>query len=307
MSTHTHHGDTPVREHFDALLLDLDGTLYRGAHAVPGAAAALDGSAQLLLYVTNNASQSADKVAAKLIALGFKATADTVLTSAQAAARLLRERLDPHSRVLVVGTADLEAEITAAGLHPVRHCRDHTPHAVVQGHSPHTAWPELAEAAYALAHGALWVATNTDASLPGERGLAPGNGAMVAALATATGREPLVAGKPYAPLVHAALDRAGTTRALLIGDRLDTDIDAAHSAGIPSLLVLTGVSTLEELVELPPHTRPSLVANSLAALDHPALSIPPNPHTPLLHQLTALLAAHPDRAIALDPDPDSSP
>nr|WP_221333700.1 HAD-IIA family hydrolase [Nocardia transvalensis] len=287
-----------MRDRFGALLLDLDGTLYRGNDVIPGAPEALSGaaSAQALMYVTNNASRSAAVVAAHLAGMGFTATENEVVTSAQAAAHVLADRLDRDATVLVVGTDDLVAEVERVGLRPVRRFEDTPPDAVVQGHSPHTAWPDLAEAAYALRAGVLWVAANTDATLPNERGLAPGNGSMVAALRTATDLEPIVAGKPYAPLMEDALDRADTRDALVVGDRLDTDIDGAHCVGLPSLLVLTGVSTLADLRKQPPERLPTFIADSLDALNHPAAQIDPAGAD---GDIANLLREHPGRAIPI--------
>ncbi|MFF0546697.1 HAD-IIA family hydrolase [Nocardia thailandica] len=284
-----------LRDGYDALLLDLDGTLYRGPEVIEGAPKALapDGdSAQRLVYVTNNAARGPAPVARHLAELGYPAAPDDVVTSAQAAARLLAERLAPGSTVLVVGTEDLVAEVSAVGLTPVRRFDGEPPAAVVQGHSPLTAWPDLAEAAYAVRADALWVAANADRTLPNERGLAPGNGAMVAALRAATDREPLVAGKPFAPLMEDALARAGGGRALVVGDRLDTDIEGANGLGLDSLLVLTGVSTLDDLVAAPAERVPTFVALSLDALNAPQAADAAAPG-----ELAARLAAEPGVAV----------
>jgi len=167
--------------------------------------------------------------------------------------------------VLVVGTDALAAEVAAVGLRPVRQFSD-TPIAVVQGHSPHTCWPDLAEAALAIRGGALWLAANVDVTLPTERGLLPGNGAMVAALRAATEHQPRVAGKPQPALFRDALSRGEFHSPLVIGDRLNTDIAGANAAELPSLMVLTGVSTAEEVLFAPVHERPTFVANDLRAL-----------------------------------------
>lgn len=257
---------TRLRDGYEALLLDLDGTLYRGSEVIEGGPAELAGGEQRLVYVTNNASRAAGSVAAHLADMGYPAAEADVVTSAQAAVLLLAGRVEQGAEVLVVGTDDLAAEVKAVGLQPVRRATE-TVAAVVQGHSPQTAWPDLAEASYALRAGAVWVAANTDRTLPNERGLAPGNGAMVAALRAASDREPVVAGKPYAPLLENALDRAGTRAALVVGDRLDTDIDGAENVAVDSLLVLTGVSTIEELTGLPTDRWPTYIAGSLAALN----------------------------------------
>ncbi|MGB3770518.1 MAG: HAD-IIA family hydrolase [Rhodococcus sp. (in: high G+C Gram-positive bacteria)] len=249
----------------DALLLDLDGTLYRGPNAIDGAADVLGKCSAQLCYVTNNASRSPTDVAGHLRELGFEAPDDSVVTSSQAAGRLLAKMLAPGSTVLVVGTDALEAEVSAAGLVPVRSAEP-TPDAVVQGHSSETAWSNIAEATYAIRAGARWVATNADTSLPTPRGFGPGNGAMVAAVAAATGATPIVAGKPEAPLMNDALERSGPRAPLVVGDRLDTDIAGANEVGIPSLLVLTGVSTIRDVLAAIPHERPTYVAASLSAL-----------------------------------------
>ncbi|MEV5835335.1 HAD-IIA family hydrolase [Nocardia sp. NPDC052112] len=285
-----------LRERYEALLLDLDGTLYRGPEVIEGAPDALADSvvAQRLVYVTNNASRGPDVVARHLAELGFAAETDDVVTSAQAAARLLAERLDSGATVLIVGTDDLAKEVEAVGLRAIRRFNGAAPDAVVQGHSPETAWPDLAEAAYALSADALWVAANTDKTLPNERGLAPGNGAMVAALRAASGREPLVAGKPYAPLLEDALVRAGTRSALVVGDRLDTDIEGANRVGLESLLVLTGVSTLDELCGAPAELIPTYLSESLGALNHPPVE---DEATDLADDLAERLRRSPGRAI----------
>jgi glycerol 3-phosphatase-2 len=258
-----------LREEHDALLLDLDGTVYAGQDVVPGALAALQGSAQRLLYVTNNASRTPSAVAAHLTELGLPTTAADVVTSAQSAARLLGERLEPGAAVLVVGAPALVEEVIAVGLVPVRES-DPTPAAVVQGHSPDTGWTALAEATVAIRAGAVWVATNTDLTLPSARGLLPGNGSMVAVVRSATDHDPVVAGKPARPLMEDALDRSGATAPLVVGDRLDTDIAGARAVGARSLLVLTGVSTPMELLRAPEEQRPDLVAADLGGLDRAA-------------------------------------
>lgn len=258
-----------LRAAHDVLLLDLDGTVYQGPEAIPGAREALAVGSQRQLYVTNNASRSPAQVARHLRELGFDAADDDVVTSSQSAARLLSDRLDPDAAVLVVGTDALAAEVANVGLRPVRRFQD-APVAVVQGHSPTTDWTILAEATLAVRAGALWIAANVDSTLPTERGLVLGNGSMVAALRTATGREPIVAGKPAAPLMEDALRRAKATSPLVVGDRLDTDIAGANAVGVDSLLVLTGVSTTAELLRADSHHRPAYVAESLDALNAPA-------------------------------------
>lgn len=256
---------TTFVQEYDCLLLDLDGTVFRGHEPTEGAVAALADAGICKLYVTNNASRSADEVAAHLCELGFAAGAADVVTSAQSAAHLLAQQLPAGSTVLVVGTASLAAEIEAVGLRPVREFKNQ-PVAVVQGHSSATGWSDLAEAALAIRAGALWVAANVDKTLPSERGLLPGNGSMVAALRTATDSEPQVAGKPAPTLMAEALSRGDFHAPLVVGDRLDTDIAGAYAAELPSLMVLSGVNSARDVVLAIDEQRPTFLAHDLRAL-----------------------------------------
>jgi HAD superfamily hydrolase (TIGR01450 family) len=219
-------------------------------------------------FVTNNASRSPDAVAEHLNRLEIQAAPDDVVTSAQAVGRWLRRELPAGSAVLVVGTDDLAAEVRAAGMHVVSSADDE-PAAVAQGLSQQTSWQDLAEAAVALRAGARWVAGNTDSTLPSTRGPLPGNGAFVAALALVTGRQPVVVGKPEPELHRASVERVGARRPLVVGDRLDTDVLGAVRGGADSLLVLTGVVTVVELLAAPVGSRPTYVARDLRGLLEP--------------------------------------
>lgn len=268
--------NTLAQDH-DCLLLDLDGTVFRGHEPTPGAVETLAVVRSRALFVTNNASRGPAEVAQHLCAMGFTAKPDDIVTSAQTAARLLQEQLQPGGAVLIVGTDSLAAEIRKVGLKPVRQWSD-GPVAVVQGHSPQTGWPDLAEAALAIRGGALWVAANVDLTLPSERGLLPGNGSMVAALRAATDSEPQVAGKPEPTLLTDALARGDFHSPLVVGDRLDTDIAGANAAGLPSLLVLCGVSTAGDAVRAAVGQRPNYIAADLRSLYARADSLRVGPH-----------------------------
>ena len=267
-----------IAQQYDCLLVDLDGTAFRGRLPTEGAVQALAEVRSRTLFVTNNASRSADEVAAHLRELGFAATADDVATSAQSAAQLLAGQLPRESGVLVVGTEALANEIAAVGLRPVRRYDDH-PAAVVQGLSTTIGWPDLAEATLAIRAGALWVAANVDLTLPTERGLLPGNGSLVAALRAATGAEPRVAGKPAPRLLTDAAARGDFRAPLVVGDRLDTDIEGANAAELPSLMVLTGVNTARDAVYAEPARRPTYIGHDLRSLhqDGEQLAIGPQP------------------------------
>jgi HAD superfamily hydrolase (TIGR01450 family) len=256
---------------FDALLSDLDGVVYAGPHAIPGAVESLRRLAGIgvgLGYVTNNASRTPAEVAQHLRDLGAPAEDQQVVSSSQAAGELLASLLPAGARVLITGGDALAREIELAGLVPVR-SEDEDPVAVVQGFHPELGWKDLAEASYVVAAGALWVATNTDMSIPQARGMAPGNGTLVAAVAAATGRQPQVAGNPEAPLFHAAAKRLAADRPLVVGDRLDTDILGGNNAGFATVAVLTGVDTRESILAARTLERPTFLINDLTDLYRP--------------------------------------
>ncbi|WP_433238849.1 HAD-IIA family hydrolase [Streptosporangium sp. CA-135522] len=256
---------------YDTLLLDLDGVVYLGRDAVPEAPESLREAAERgvrLAYVTNNASRTPGAIAEHLSALGAPATPEDVVTSAQAAARLVAERVEPGAAVLVVGGMGLRSALRAHGLRPVSTAMD-DPVAVVQGIAPGLSYGLLSEGTLAVRQGALFVAANADSTMPTGRGELPGNGAMTRVIATASGVEPIVAGKPEPPLHRESMLRTGSKRPLVVGDRLDTDIEGATNAGVDSLLVLTGVATPLDLLTAGLRHRPTYVAADLSALHRP--------------------------------------
>lgn len=263
---------------YDALLLDLDGTVYRGEEPVPGADRAVDAARRnsvKVRFVTNNASRGPDEVASHLTRIGIAATPEEVSTSAQAAASVLAQKLQPGTTVLVVGSDALVHEVALKNLATTRVHSDAV-QAVVQGLSKDIGWRDLAEACVAIRAGALWVACNVDPTLPTERGPLPGNGALVAALRAATASEPLVAGKPATPLMDEAQRSADAHRPLVVGDRLDTDIAGAVNAGLDSLLVFSGVSSPQELLDAPESMRPTHVGHDIEAVTRDAVRIDPS-------------------------------
>ena len=266
----------PLDMAYDVALLDLDGTVYLGGAAIPGAPQALRKAAEAgmrLAYITNNAYRTPAAIAALLTSFGVAATPGDVVTSAQAAARMLAERLPAGAHVLVIGGSGLRMAVRERGLTPVSTAVGR-PEAVVQGYSPDVSYPALAEGGLAVAAGALFVASNADLTLPSRRGSQPGNGSLVQVIATATGVRPLVAGKPEPPLHRESVLRTGAKRPLVVGDRLDTDIEGAHRVGADSLLVLTGVTSPAEAVLAPPSQRPTYLAADLAGLlgPHPGVT-----------------------------------
>jgi len=258
----------PLDTAYDVALLDLDGTVYLSGAAIPGAAQALRKAGEAgmrLAYVTNNASRTPAAIAALLTSFGVPAEPQDVVTSAQAAARMLAERLAPRAQVLVIGGNGLRMAVRERGLTPVSTAVG-LPQAVVQGYAPDLSYSMLAEGGLAVAAGALFIATNGDLTLPSSRGAQPGNGSLIQVIATATGVHPLVAGKPEPPLHRESVLRTGAKHPLVVGDRLDTDIEGAHRVGADSLLVLTGVTSPADAVLAPPSQRPTYLAADLAGL-----------------------------------------
>lgn len=240
----------PLVARYDGIVSDLDGVVYRGPEAVPYAVEALTrASADIgVVYATNNASRTAAAITAQLAGVGLPVQPEYVVTSALAGAALLAEQLPPASVVVAVGGEGVLDALRHAGLVPTKVATSEVA-AVLQGYGTGVTASDLGEASLAVAAGATWVATNTDRTLPVDRGIIPGNGTLVAAVATATGREPVVVGKPYPPLYTLSARVLGTEleRTLAIGDRLETDIAGAQAAGMDSVWVQTGVHTVVDL------------------------------------------------------------
>ncbi|MBT0772556.1 HAD-IIA family hydrolase [Kineosporia sp. J2-2] len=264
--------DRAPAEEFDTVLLDLDGVVYIGPKAVPGAPEALDrvrAAGVRTAFVTNNASRPPRVVAGHLRELGVHAEDDDVVNSAQAASALFAKRLPAGSQVLVVGGLGLYEALEEAGLKPVGSMDDDEPVAVVQGFTPDVNWQLLVEGTRAVRAGLPWIATNMDATVPTPYGPAPGNGTMVQAVITATGVQPEVAGKPQPTLFTEAAARYGSKAPMVVGDRLDTDLEGARAADLPGMIVLTGVHRVKDLVAATPAVRPHLIARDLSGLLEP--------------------------------------
>ncbi len=235
---------------YEGVVSDLDGVVYRGAAAVPHAVEALTTARARVgvVYATNNASRTVSSISAQMASVGLVVRPEEVVTSALAGAALLADELPAGATVLAVGGDGVVEALRSAGFHPVRTAQPGLA-AVLQGYGGNVTANDLGEASLAVAAGARWVATNTDRTLPIDRGIIPGNGTLVAAVAAATGLEPVVVGKPYPPLYAQSARVLGTAlaRTLAIGDRLETDIAGAHAAGMDSVWVLTGVHGVTDL------------------------------------------------------------
>ncbi len=262
--------DRPLREAYDLAMLDLDGVVYVGGEAVPhapGELAAARDAGMRLAFITNNAARPPATVAEHLVRLGVEATREDVVTSAQAAARVLRSRLAAGARVVLLGAEGLREAVEGEGLVPVG--VDEEAEALVTGYGPDVLWRDIMRAAVRVRDGLWWVASNSDLSIPTPYGVAPGHGVLVETLARFSGVVPVVAGKPERPLLDETIRRVGGERPLMVGDRLDTDIEGAHRAGVASLLVLTGVSGLADIVSAAPERRPTYLAADLRGLAEP--------------------------------------
>jgi glycerol-1-phosphatase len=267
--------DVSLATAYDLLMFDLDGVVYVEGHAVDHAAssvAAARSAGAHVAFITNNASRTPDQVAEQLTDLGIKASASDVVTSSQAAARLLHDRFGDGAHVAVLGAVGLEVALREAGLEPVR-VGDGSAVAIVSGYAPEVRWKVIMQAAASIRSGLPWVATNTDLTLPTSDGLAPGHGTLVRLISEFAEVEPEVAGKPSRPLLDETLRRVGGDHPLMVGDRLDTDIEGAQRADVDSLLVMTGVTSLTDLAMATPAQRPTYVAEDLRALTRPAVRV----------------------------------
>lgn len=263
----------PLTAAYGLAMLDLDGVVYVGRDAVPGAAEhlrATRAAGMRTAFITNNAARTPETVAAHLTELGVPAERADVVTSAQAAAHLLLERFGTGARVVLLGGEGLETALNEAGLVPVSAEDDAV--AVVSGFGPEVLWRDIMRVAVRVREGLPWLASNADLSIPTEFGVAPGHGVLVETVARFAGVTPVVAGKPERPLLDETVRRVGGHRPLMVGDRLDTDIAGARNAELDSLLVMTGVTGAGELVAAHPEQRPSYVAADLGGLltPHPA-------------------------------------
>lgn len=264
---------------YRAIICDLDGVVYRGGMACPGAVEGLTAARAAgirVLYLTNNAGHRPEEVEERLRGLGLPVAPGEVITSSMVAAAHVATLTPPREDAvtLAVGGPGVRLCLERAGvstLSPADLSDGHGPQvwAVVQGYGAQLTVSDLNEAAYAINDGALWVATNADSTLPTERGLAPGNGSMLAAVGHGTGRTPdLVVGKPERPAFQRCLEvlDLAPEEVLTIGDRLDTDIAGARAVGIPTALVLTGVHGRGDVEAAAPEHRPDIIVDTIPDL-----------------------------------------
>lgn len=254
----------------DSVFFDLDGVIYRGPDAIDFAVESINQISLPVAYLTNNASRTPEQVAHQLAGYGLQLRPEDVVTSPQAATTLLASMIPAASTVLVVGGEGLLQEVSQAGF-VITDSADDEPVAVVQGFSPEVGWSQLAEASFALQRdpSVLWLATNTDWTIPVQRGVAPGNGALVSAVHLAVGRLATFAGKPERAMFDVAADRLQVSAPLMVGDRLDTDIKGARAAGMSSAVVLTGIDQAKQILAAGDDQRPDYILDDLRQLHQP--------------------------------------
>lgn len=245
-------------------LFDMDGVLYRGARALPGSRALLAALVRRgvpFALVTNNSTRTPRQYVRHLAHLGMRVPEDRIVTSAVLTAAYLRARLRPGARVLLIGEPAFRRTLERAGF-AVGWER---PAAVVVGLDRGLTYRKLAAATAALLDGAAFVAANPDPLLPTAHGAIPGTGAAMAALQYATGRRPLVMGKPGPRLLREGMRRIGTRPAetVMVGDQVATDIAAARAAGVRAVLVESGIGTVRRGPRRP---APDLVVRDLREL-----------------------------------------
>lgn len=238
-----------VLDRYDGLLVDLDGVVYRGDRAVPGAAEALTAVRQRgtpIVFLTNNSARTPDQVVGKLAGVGVDASPNEVLTSGQATAAWLQREDAVGSRAFVIGERGVREALQEAGLELVDD-GDEPADLVVVGWDRSVDYDKLRTATLLLGRGARLVATNADRTYPAPDGLWPGAGSILAAVTTASGATPVVVGKPGRPMFEAAAARVGANNPLVVGDRLDTDIAGAAGMGWDSLFVWSGAHQPKDL------------------------------------------------------------
>jgi len=250
-----------------AFLLDLDGVVYRGDTALPGAVefiAELQARRVPFLFITNNSTRTPAQYVAKLARMGLRVGEETVLTSALAAAAYLADIAPRGTPVYAIGETGLRQALAERGF--VLTNDYSAARYVVVGHDTTLTWRKLADATLALRRGVPFIATNPDRTLPTEEGQVPGAGAILAALEAASGVSPRVIGKPEVTIFRQALARLGVgpEHAAVVGDRLETDILGGCKAGLRTIGVLSGVTTAEEFAQANPS--PDWVFEDLAAL-----------------------------------------
>ena len=252
----------------DAVLFDLDGVVYHGPEPISGAVEGITALLERSIpvnYVTNNATRTAEVVAEHISTLGINTNADEVTTSAVVLAQRLAKKFGPGAPIYLVGATGLALALESEGLR-VTDTLDDEPVAIAQGLDPEITYQKIVGACEAIESGIEWWATNPDYSMVGPHSRVPGNGAFIAMLSELTGAQPTIVGKPSPHMMEYAAHRLGAHRPLMVGDRLDTDIEGGNAAGFETALVLTGVHDIHDALRARPALRPTYILASLRSL-----------------------------------------
>ncbi|MCQ3953590.1 HAD-IIA family hydrolase [Chloroflexi bacterium CFX5] len=249
------------------LILDMDGVIWKGDAPIgdlPAIFGRIRARGLKFVFATNNGTKTPEEYCEKLAALGVKAEARQVVTSALGLAFMLAQKHPPGTKIFMIGEDGIRVALEEKGFVVVGVEDAPQAQAVVMGIDRGINFQKVAEAALLVRAGRPFYTTNTDRTFPTPRGEIPGSGSWLAVVTSATGVEPMVAGKPFPYLMELALERLGTAKeeTLVVGDRLETDVAAGQAVGCPTALVLSGVSKREEAEGW----NPTLIAESLSAL-----------------------------------------
>ncbi len=257
-----------IIDSFDSILLDLDGVVYLGNTPIDSAVKTikeLQKRKTNIAVITNNGSVTAKSVSKWMKNFGLDFKPADIVTSSQTLCWYLKNNFQKGEIVLVVGSESLKDSVKEAGFKVVSKS-DKNPMIVVNGIDADIAQKDLAEMCYSLAKGAKWISTNNDYTFPTEKGSAPGNGSFNALITSITGKTPILMGKPEPFMFQQAAKIFNSKKPLVVGDRLDTDIQGANKAGFKSMCVLTGVTDLNQIKNSSSSTAPTYVGKDLSAL-----------------------------------------
>ncbi|GAA0588548.1 TIGR01457 family HAD-type hydrolase [Virgibacillus siamensis] len=235
---------------YNAYLIDLDGTMYRGNERIEAAGEFVDKLASKdipYLFLTNNSSKTPEQISEKLEQMDIKSSPEHVFTSSMATAKYIRKQKE-GARCFVIGEEGLHHAIRREGLR----ISDQDCDFVVVGIDHDINYEKLSIACIAVRNGASFISTNSDVAIPTERGLEPGNGALTSAITVSTGTDPIFIGKPEEIITEQALTALGSSKAdtLMVGDNYHTDILAGMNAGLDTLMVFTGVTPFADYPDL---------------------------------------------------------
>jgi 4-nitrophenyl phosphatase len=257
----------PSFHDIQGFIIDMDGVIWRGHEILPGVREffkLLQSNDLPFLVATNNSTAIPEIISKRFAEFGIKLDPNHVVTSSNATAQFVERNFPDIRRVYCIGEEGLQGALTSKGYHLTASAND--AQAVIVGFDRHVNWSKLEEATLAIVGGAHFIGTNPDPSIPTERGVAPGSGAILAALQVATNVEPLIVGKPGPYIYLMAMERVQIEahQTFIVGDRLETDIAGGIQAGMPTCLVLTGVTRREDLQSSP--IQPDWVFNNLTEI-----------------------------------------